>query len=176
MTTKTWMRANVAAAASVGLVLRAFFVFGFPASGSGDAPFYIELAWNWLKNAVYGVYADGRLIPLDSRVPGYPAFLAAIFSIAGKSPRAVLLAQTVVDLATCFLIALIAARLAPASSRRRVAHRGAMARRPVPFHRELYRRRPNGNPDHFSDGAGNSSFDGSTVESRSRRDNRLHCE
>ncbi len=133
MTTKTWMRANVAAAASAGLALRAFFVFGFPASGSGDAPFYIELAWNWLKNAVYGVYADGRLIPLDARVPGYPAFLAAIFSIAGKSPHAVLLVQTVVDLATCFLIALIAARLAPASSRRRVALAGLWLAALCPF-------------------------------------------
>ena len=116
-----------------GLALRAFFVFGFPASGSGDAPFYIELAWNWLKNAVYGVYADGRLIPLDARVPGYPAFLAAIFSIAGKSPHAVLLVQTVVDLATCFLIALIAARLAPASSRRRVALAGLWLAALCPF-------------------------------------------
>ncbi len=133
MTTKTWMRANVAVAASAGLALRAFFVFRFPASGSGDAPFYIDLAWNWLKNAVYGVYADGRLIPLDSRVPGYPAFLAAIFSIAGKSLHAVLLAQTVVDLATCFLIALIAARLAPASSRPRVAIAGLWLAALCPF-------------------------------------------
>ncbi len=133
MTAKTWMRTNVAAAASTGLALRLFFVFRFPASGSGDAPFYIELAWNWLKNAVYGVYADGRLIPLDTRVPGYPAFLAAIFCIAGKSPHAVLLAQTVVDLATCFLIALIAARLAPASSRRRVAIAGLWLAALCPF-------------------------------------------
>jgi hypothetical protein len=114
----------MAAAASTGLALRAFFVFHFPASGSGDAPFYIELAWNWLKNGVYGVQTDGRLIPVDARVPGYPAFLAAIFSVAGKSPRAVLLAQVVVDLAACFLIAWIAARLAPESSRRRVAIAG----------------------------------------------------
>jgi hypothetical protein len=127
------MRANVAAAASIGLALRAFFVFHFPASGSGDAPFYIELAWNWLKNGVYGVYADGRLIPVDARVPGYPAFLAAIFSIAGKSPNTVLLAQAVVDLAACFLIALIAARLAPESSRRRVAIAGLWLAALCPF-------------------------------------------
>src|SRR6185437_12285426 len=55
------------------------------------------------------------------------------FSIAGKSPRAVLLAQTVVDLATCFLIALIAARLAPASSRRRVALAGLWLAALCPF-------------------------------------------
>jgi len=133
MTTKAWMRANVVAAASMGLALRAFFVFGLPATGSGDAPFYIDLAWNWLKNAVYGVYADGRLIPLDARVPGYPAFLATIFSVAGKSPRAVLLAQALVDLAACFLVALIAARLAPASSRRRVALAGLWLAALCPF-------------------------------------------
>ncbi|HEV3480987.1 MAG TPA: glycosyltransferase family 39 protein [Candidatus Acidoferrales bacterium] len=133
MTARTWMRTNVAAAASTGLALRAFFVFCFPASGSGDAPFYIELAWNWLKNGVYGVYTDGRLIPVDARVPGYPAFLAAIFSIAGKSPNAVLLAQAVVDLAACFLIALIAARLAPESSRRRVAIAGLWLAALCPF-------------------------------------------
>ena len=133
MTTKAWMRTNVAAAASTGLALRALFAFHFPASGSGDAPFYIDLAWNWLKNGVYGVYADGRLIPVDARVPGYPAFLAAIFSIAGKSPNAVLLAQTVVDLAACFLIVLIAAHLAPESSRRRVAIAGLWLAALCPF-------------------------------------------
>jgi dolichyl-phosphate-mannose-protein mannosyltransferase len=133
MTTKSWMRTNVAAAASTGLALRAFFVFRLPASGSGDAPFYIDLAWNWLKNGVYGVHPNGRLIPVDARVPGYPAFLAAIFSIAGKSLNAVLLAQAVVDLAACFLIALIAARLAPKSSRRRVAIAGLWLAALCPF-------------------------------------------
>jgi hypothetical protein len=133
MTAKTWMRSNVIAAASTGLALRAFFVFRFPASGSGDAPFYIDLAWNWLKNGVYGVYVDGRLMPLDARVPGYPAFLAAIFSISGKSLHAVLLTQAVVDLAACFVIALIAARLAPESSRIRVAIAGLWLAALCPF-------------------------------------------
>ena len=121
MTRKSWMRLNMAAAASAGAALRIFFVFRFPPSGSGDAPFYIDLAWNWLKNGVYGSSINGRLIPLDARVPGYPAFLAAIFSVAGSSTRAVMLAQIVIDLATFFLIALIAVRLAPESSRSRVA-------------------------------------------------------
>ena len=115
------MRANALVAGLAGLALRLFFVLKLPVSDSGDAPFYIELAWNWLKNGVYGAVVDGRLMPLDSRVPGYSAFLAAIFSVAGKSSRAVMLTQVFVDLATCFVIALIAARLAPEASRRRVA-------------------------------------------------------
>jgi len=120
MTTRYWMRLNVALAVLSGLALRIFFVLRFPASGSGDTPFYIRLAWNWLKNGIYGAPVDGRLVPLDTRMPGYPAFLAAIFAFAGNSERAVMLAQIAVDLATCFLIALIAARLAPETARRRV--------------------------------------------------------
>ncbi len=121
MTTRHTMRVNVALAAFAGLALRLFFVLKLPVSDSGDAPFYIELAWNWLKKGVYGAVVEGRLTPLDTRLPGYPAFLAAIFSVAGNSSRAVMLAQAVVDLATCFVVALIAARLARESSRHRVA-------------------------------------------------------
>jgi hypothetical protein len=124
MTAKYWMRLNVALAALAGLGLRFFFVLRLPVTDSGDAPFYIELAWNWLKNGVYGAVVEGRLVPLDTRVPGYPAFLAAIFSVAGQSVRAVMFTQAFLDLATCFVIALIAARLAPVASRRRVALAG----------------------------------------------------
>ena len=53
-----------------------------PDGTSGDAPFYIELAWNWLKNGVYGLEVNGQLMPVDVRVPGYPAFLAAVFTFA----------------------------------------------------------------------------------------------
>lgn len=121
MTTTYWMRVNAAIAVLAGLALRVFFVLRFPATGSGDTPFYIELAWNWLKNRVYGGVVNGQLVPLDTRMPGYPAFLAAVFAVAGNSARAVMLAQVLLDLATCVLIAMIAARLAPESSRRRVA-------------------------------------------------------
>src|SRR5271168_2171910 len=76
------MRASIALAALAGLALRVFFVLKFPVTDSGDAPFYIELAWNWLKNGVYGGVVEGQLMPLDTRVPGYPAFLAAIFRVA----------------------------------------------------------------------------------------------
>ena len=115
------MRANAAFAVLAGLALRVYLVLSFPVRDSGDSPFYIELAWNWLKNGVYGFSINGRLTPVDMRVPGYPAFLAAVFAFAGKSQQAVMLAQAVLDLATCLLIALLAARLAPEASRRRVA-------------------------------------------------------
>jgi 4-amino-4-deoxy-L-arabinose transferase-like glycosyltransferase len=108
-------------------------VLKFPVTDTGDAPFYIELAWNWLKNGVYGFAVHGQLAPVDMRVPGYPAFLAAVFAVAGQSTRTAMLAQVVVDLATCFVIALIAARLAPESSRRRVALAGLWLAALCPF-------------------------------------------
>jgi hypothetical protein len=115
------MRISIALAALAGLALRISFVLKFPVTDSGDAPFYIELAWNWLKNRVYGFPVKGVLTPVDMRTPGYPAFLAAIFAFAGNSARAVMLVQAVVDVATCFVIALIAARVSPREYRGRVA-------------------------------------------------------
>jgi len=133
MTAKYVMRANVALAALAGLALRIFFVLKLPVTDSGDAPFYIELAWNWLKKGVYGGVVEGQLMPLDTRVPGYPAFLAAIFSVAGNSSRAAMLTQAVVDLATCFVVVLIAVRVANEVSRRRVALAGLWLTALCPF-------------------------------------------
>ena len=87
MTTRYWMRLNVALAVLSGLALRILFVLRFPASGSGDSPFYIRLAWNWLRNGIYGAPVDGRLVPLDARMPGYPAFLAGIVGGFGALVR-----------------------------------------------------------------------------------------
>src|SRR6202050_70825 len=133
ITPHTKMRVNVSIAVLAGLALGGFFVLKFPVTDSGDAPFYIELAWNWLKKGVYGFPVNGQLTPVDMRVPGYPAFLAAVFAFAGNSPRAVMLAQAVLDMATCFLIALIASRLAPERARRRVALAGLWLAALCPF-------------------------------------------
>lgn len=133
MTSTVKLRLNLALAVSAGLALRLYFILKFPVTDSGDAPFYIELAWNWLKHGVYGFPVNGHLTPVDMRVPGYPAFLAAIFTFAGRSPRAVMLTQALVDLATCFLIALIAARVAPLAARRRVAIAGFWLAALCPF-------------------------------------------
>jgi len=106
-----------------GLGLRLFFIWHFLFS-SGDTAYYEELARNWLYHGVYGFYSHGQLLPSDARAPGYPAFLAAIYFLAGTGRKAVMLAQAFLDLATCVLAAGIASRLAadaPDSSRSRVA-------------------------------------------------------
>src|SRR5258708_39175136 len=94
-----------------GFALRLFFIWHFPFY-SGDTAYYEELARNWLYHGVYGFYSHGQLLPSDARAPGYPAFLAGIYFLAGTGRKAVMLAQAFVDLATCVLAAGIAARLA----------------------------------------------------------------
>lgn len=133
MTSAIRMRASIALAVLAAMALRLFFVIRFPVTDSGDAPFYMELAWNWLKHGVYGFPVYGRLTPVDMRVPGYPAFLAAIFAFAGQSTRAAMVAQAVLDTAACFVIALLAARMAPQASRRRVAMAGLWLAALCPF-------------------------------------------
>src|SRR3989442_10297559 len=106
-----------------GLGLRLFFIWHFPFY-SGDTAYYEELARNWLYHGVYGFYYHGHIVASDARAPGYPAFLAAIYFLAGTGRKAVMLAQAFVDLATCVLAAGIASRLAadaPDATRSRVA-------------------------------------------------------
>ena len=111
---------QLAAALACGLALRLLFISRFPFY-AGDTKFYEELAQNWLYHGVYGLFIRGELTAVDQRVPGYPAFLAVIYSIFGRTRIAVMLAQAVIDLATCLFAALIAARIAPASEKQTAA-------------------------------------------------------
>jgi hypothetical protein len=111
---------HVAAAMLAGLALRLFFIAHRPFA-AGDTKFYEELARNWLDHGVYGLFVRSQLIPTDMRMPGYPAFLAATYAVVGRSRTAVMMVQAVLDLITCVLVAVIAARVAPVSKRKHVA-------------------------------------------------------
>jgi 4-amino-4-deoxy-L-arabinose transferase-like glycosyltransferase len=94
----------------VALALRLLFVFRFPGVVD-DSRLYANIATNWL-HGVYGISNSGQVVPTFSRLPGYPAFLAATFAIFGSNNfRAVLLIQTLFDLGTCFVVADIARRM-----------------------------------------------------------------
>jgi hypothetical protein len=98
-------------ASLAALGLRLLLVLHFPAVVD-DSRLYADIAKNWLQHGVYGITNSGVIMPTLSRLPGYPAFLAAIFAIFGSDNfRAVLLIQTLFDLATCFLIADMARRM-----------------------------------------------------------------
>ena len=100
-----------AAAGLAALAIRLFLVLHFPAVVD-DSRLYADIAMNWLQYGVYGITNSGHVMPTLSRLPGYPAFLAAIFSIFGWANfRAVLLIQVAFDLATCAIVADIARRI-----------------------------------------------------------------
>jgi 4-amino-4-deoxy-L-arabinose transferase-like glycosyltransferase len=92
------------------LALRLFFVFRFPAVVS-DSLVYGDIAKNWLRHGVFGLSGINEVSPTYIRLPGYPAFLAVVFTIFGMEHyRAALIAQVFVDIGTCFLIADVARR------------------------------------------------------------------
>src|ERR1700737_1459342 len=103
-----------------GLALRLLFALRFPAP-TGDSGLYLQLARNWADHHIYGSLLNDQLVPTDLRVPGYPAFLAGVALVFGRSDRAIVLSQAILDLGTCFLAAALAAALAPTAARRRVA-------------------------------------------------------
>lgn len=102
------------AAALAGLVLRLFFFVYFPAV-TDDSRIYADLATNWQQHGIYGQTQVGQpekpILPTDARLPGYPAFLAVIFWLFGAGDfKAVMLAQILLDLATCLIITDLARR------------------------------------------------------------------
>ena len=106
-------------ALSLGLWLRLFFLFKYPAS-SGDIPLYDEIATNWLKHGLYGMNLNGVLTPVDVRMPGYPAFLALMYKLTGHTGEAaqlpIMLAQAVIDLLGCIAIGAITVWLVKTAS------------------------------------------------------------
>ena len=128
----TLLCAGAFLAAIAGLALRLLFVFRFP-SAAGDSDTYLELARNWADHHVYGLWLNGQLVPTDLRMPGYPAFLAGVGMLVGRSMTPILLSQALLDLATCFLTAALAAALAPASAGRRAWMAGLWLAATCPF-------------------------------------------
>jgi 4-amino-4-deoxy-L-arabinose transferase-like glycosyltransferase len=126
------MRKQAVAAVLAGLALRLGFVEFFPTT-AGDTKTYLELAQNLLDAHTYGLVILGQVVPVDVRPPGYPLFVAAVYAIFGRSDATLRVAQAIVDLAGCFLIAALAARLAPERTRGRVGLAGLWLAAMCPF-------------------------------------------
>lgn len=106
---RNWLFFVIATLAA--LALRLLFVFFFPVV-QGDSFIYGDIAKNWLSHGIFGV-TDGAVIrPTLIRLPGYPAFLAAVFSVFGREHyTAVLVIQALLDVNTCLVIAATALEL-----------------------------------------------------------------
>jgi 4-amino-4-deoxy-L-arabinose transferase-like glycosyltransferase len=133
MTASFKARANAALALCAGLALRVYLILNFPMNNASDSATYIDLAQNWLKHGIYGLAIQGQIVPVDVRAPGYPAFLVAAGVTLGGSHLGILLAQAVVDLATCCVVALLAARIASAAGKRHAALAGIWIAALCPF-------------------------------------------
>ncbi len=96
------------------LALRLIFFFHFPAV-TDDSHSYANFATNWLQHGIYGQTQispqQTQVAPSDARLPGYPAFLAAIFWLFGAGNfKAALLAQILLDCGACLIVADLARR------------------------------------------------------------------
>jgi hypothetical protein len=105
---------HLIAASVAGLILRLFFILKFPANSS-DTILYEQMATNWLKHHVYAMEVGGAITPVDLRMPGYPAYLALVYWITGKTGEAahfwVMLGQALVDVASCVFVVWLAGLL-----------------------------------------------------------------
>ncbi|MDX6611715.1 MAG: hypothetical protein QOD75_901 [Blastocatellia bacterium] len=80
-----------------------------PNDDPDDGRVYAQLARNLLEQHVYSLDTQPVYEPTLIRLPGYPLFLAGVYSIFGHSNNAaVRMTQALLDTATCALVALLA--------------------------------------------------------------------
>jgi 4-amino-4-deoxy-L-arabinose transferase-like glycosyltransferase len=90
------------------LALRLLFVLRFPHI-AGDSFVYGDIAKNWLDHGIFGISDNAAVQPTLIRMPGYPGFLALVFSIFGQEHyTAVMVVQAFLDTNTCLVIAALA--------------------------------------------------------------------
>jgi 4-amino-4-deoxy-L-arabinose transferase-like glycosyltransferase len=106
-----------AAATLAASALRLLFLFQFPYI-AGDSFTYGDLAKNWMQYRIFGFSTPAGPAPTLIRLPGYPGFLALVWSVFGMEHyTAVMVVQVFLDVGTCFLVAALAREL--------VSHRAA---------------------------------------------------
>jgi len=98
-------------ATAAAFALRFVFLWKLRFIG-GDTFIYGDIAKNWLQHGAYALTSEGTPVPTYIRLPGYPAFLALLWKIAGiEHYNAAVFTQIFVDVATCFLTSALALRV-----------------------------------------------------------------
>ena len=93
----------------------------------GDGKLYALMARNLLEQHVYSHEDQAPYNASLIRLPGYPLFLAGVYSLFGHySNSAVRITQAVIDTATCALVGLLAFYWEPDRSRKRLAGMAAL--------------------------------------------------
>ncbi|MDT5122119.1 MAG: hypothetical protein QOC96_1601 [Acidobacteriota bacterium] len=126
---KKWFPFALVAVALIAVLASRIAIARYLATDEDDdGRVYAQIATNLLEHHVFS-HADKEPYPPSLiRLPGYPLFLAAIYSVFGHGNNtAVRLIQAVFDTATCALIALIAWNWVQDERRRRIAAWAAFA-------------------------------------------------
>src|SRR4051812_27323411 len=93
----------------LALSFRLFIALRLPNDEPDDGRVYSQIARNILEQHVYSIESQAPYTPTLIRLPGYPLFIAAIYSVFGHGNNtAVRVAQAGLDTVTCILIALVA--------------------------------------------------------------------
>jgi Dolichyl-phosphate-mannose-protein mannosyltransferase len=107
---------------------RLFVALHLPNDTPDDGRTYAQIARNVLEQHVYSHAEAPPYDPSLIRLPGYPLFLATIYSIFGHTNNtAVRIVQALIDTATCLLIALVAFLWAPDEMRKHTSSIAALA-------------------------------------------------
>jgi uncharacterized membrane protein YfcA len=100
----------------------------WPNDAPDDGRAYAQMARNILEQHVYSHAMEPPYDPSLIRLPGYPLFLAAVYSVFGHTNNgAVRIVQALIDAATCLLIAALAFYWEPDEQRKRAAAIAALA-------------------------------------------------
>ena len=98
-----------------------------PNDAPDDGRVYAQIARNVLEQHVYSHESEPPYVPSLIRLPGYPLFLAGVYSVFGHGNNAaVRVVQALIDTATCVLIALVAFQWAPGQKRKHAAALAAL--------------------------------------------------
>ena len=100
---------SFAAILILALAFRICVAHWLPNDSPDDGRIYAQIARNVLEQHVYSHDLEAPFSPSLIRLPGYPLFLASIYSVFGhENNGAIRIVQALVDTATCGLIALLA--------------------------------------------------------------------
>ena len=102
------------------LGLRLLFVHFLTRDLDGDSTIYMNLGRNIAANHLYSIQDVPPYYLTFTRVPGYPLFIALIYSLFGyDNITAIRYSQAFIDALTCVAVALLAATWEPDGARRR---------------------------------------------------------
>ncbi len=125
-TRKQWF--IVAALLIIAATFRISVAHWFPNDTPEDGRTYAQLARNLLEQHVYAHADQPPYEPSLIRLPGYPVFLASIYSIFGhQNNGAVRIVQALIDTGTCALVGLLAFYWQPDDDKKRVTAVSALA-------------------------------------------------